>query len=835
MANSAFIVGAARSGTTSLVELLNLSRKVNCISEPSPNLNEESRRKYDGNLGPCNELLHKTIGFRIAKSKLKAEFYIEKQVSLVPFITEIFELYGSKFIIPYKDGRDVVTSLINWHQMMFPIIYSECTDSVQYSRRAEEIKKIIKTQDLFDYSLPRPLKNDPYYDEWSNFSRFDMVSWYWGTVYRKIFSQLNKIPAENYHFVDFNNPTVDTIRSLYEFLCIDDFNPSKVERVLSDRVNSLQDRGSNRGDFSYHASWSKSQHERFFDFNIDVMKKLDMYESEVRTEPYDFGSWWKKEEQVEPSWYSDIYLYREQSHNQFMSFIEQSGLIGTLSSVLDIGAGIGYKYKDFFKDIEYVAVDLSDEVVTYASSMNTNSKHRYIAADVLKDTLEEVAEMVVCHATVDNVYDVDAFITRLAKMTSDYLYITSYRGYFRDLSQHHLVRDSKMGVNFNNISPTVVVELLRNLNFKHIEVFPIQTGREDIPVETVIAASKNVQKDNFFKKGHIVYDKYIPYPVSDSDTYNAEAILNIVKNNKASFREINPHLVGDINCFEKIIVTIKKSGMVIGGSEGHISKKANVLLRIDVDTDLEMALAIAEKCKNIGIKAIFYICHTASYYGLFSHGTFCRNNALIPILKQFLNYGQEIGFHVDAYSLYLNHGINGVEAVETEIQWLADSGIPIRSVTGHNAAPFSGAENLEIFKEYALDKQPWTVKNHVYLPKSRLSTVDLGIVFDGSQLMSPLPCCQVNKNEFLGSSPIGYVVQNKNWMKLYLQDGGYCSWGWDYNIWLIGADEWLIASGRDFEVYEHGVSTEKVISFILKLDQKTKISIVVHPLYLEKR
>ena len=41
--SATFIVGSARSGTTSLLKVLGLSKQAHCLIEPIPNLNMESR------------------------------------------------------------------------------------------------------------------------------------------------------------------------------------------------------------------------------------------------------------------------------------------------------------------------------------------------------------------------------------------------------------------------------------------------------------------------------------------------------------------------------------------------------------------------------------------------------------------------------------------------------------------------------------------------------------------------------------------------------------------------------------------------------------------------
>ncbi|MGH1371019.1 MAG: sulfotransferase [Cellvibrionaceae bacterium] len=829
--SSVFIVGAARSGTTSLVSLLELSRHVVCASEPMPNLNVESRRKYDNALPNSSMVLHEVIGERIARATTKAKIYVEKQVSLVPFVGEIHRMYGSKFIIPYRDGRDVVSSMMNWHQMLWPIIYSESQEITEYSEVARKVLNRLDQQDEFDISLPRPQSNDPYYEDWPSFSRFEMVCWYWGTVYRKLFEQLSNIPLEDYLFVDFTKPDVKTIKRIYDFLDLEDFDSLAVDTILEGKVNSLKDRGAECGAFPYRDQWSQEQQERFLDFNLDVVRKLGGNKNEVRNEPYSYGGWWKEDAQVDPAWYQEIYEYREYSHNQFFRFCDQSGLVDSIERVIDVGSGLGYGYNTYFSHKEYVGVDLSEDVVGYANRNNEFSLHQYVCADVLKEELSQTADLVTCHATIDNVYDISAFISRLASLSTQYLYVTSYRGYFHDQRNHKVTRDVKMGVNFNNISPTAIRDSLELAGYKHIEIFPIKSNREDIPVETVIAASRLPREEGFFRQGHELYDKFEDYCVEPSTLYSSRELLEITALNKKAFIEQSVHSVTPLEDFDRLSDSINNSKSVFSDSRSILAGLANSQIRIDVDIDVEAAVSLAAYLQSKSIKAIFYICHSAPYYGVMSDGTFKRNECLAAILQKITQYDHEIGFHADPYFFYTEHFVDGSQAVVAEIDWLRAQGLIIESVTGHNAAPFNGAESIEIFEEYAVDDSLWVEHNFVYVPKAILSASKLGLKFDGSKIEKAES--SLHYQEYMRGPSGSYVIQNKTWMKLYLQSGGYCNWGWDFNIWLLGADSWVIAGCKPGSIFHYNISTQRVCEFMGTVDSNDDICITLHPLYVD--
>ncbi len=137
--SSTFIVGCARSGTTSLLKVLGLSRQAHCLVEPMPNLNIESREMLEARLSDPYDALARHLAPRVGKGLSKRPHYIEKQVSLLPFMKHLDRLFHCKFIIPIRDGRDVVCSLINWHNQMFPCIYQECRERGDLSERAEAV------------------------------------------------------------------------------------------------------------------------------------------------------------------------------------------------------------------------------------------------------------------------------------------------------------------------------------------------------------------------------------------------------------------------------------------------------------------------------------------------------------------------------------------------------------------------------------------------------------------------------------------------------------------------------------------------------------------------
>ena len=121
-------------------------------------------------------------------------------------------------------------------------------------------------------------------------------------------------------------------------------------------------------------------------------------------------------------------------------------------------------------------------------------------------------------------------------------------------------------------------------------------------------------------------------------------------------------------------------------------------LRHDMDGDLVSSLECAAMLNKLGVKANFYVLHTADYYGIWKENVFFRNNCVIETLKKIQNLGHEVGLHTDGLGACLTWGVNPIEVIETEIKWLQKMGIAIRGTAPHNSFFVHNASNSAIFK-----------------------------------------------------------------------------------------------------------------------------------------
>lgn len=835
--SSVFIVGVGRSGTTSLLRALALSRSVHAELEPMPNLNHESRHAYEGRLGDPYGMLARELAPRIAAGLARRPVYVEKQISLVPFMRHLHELFNCRFVLPVRDGRDVVASLIDWHNQMFPTIYQECAEPAELGAHAREVLARQREPDPFDYSLPRPGRNDPWYGAWPGFSRFEMVSWYWAFVNRRVLQEVGQLPKDRFLIVDYTRPTVETVRRVYDFLEIDAFDAQAVEDLLARRVNSLEDQTGQQRQFPRWQEWTAGQLQRFYDIAFEVMSALG-YQGPVRPRPPRFGDWWL-EAQIDERWYEDIYRYRESSHAVFRDWCATISDAIPIASVMDVGCGLGCGYRDFFADRCFIGVDLSPHAIAWCRDRDPRENHEYHCCDVIAEQPALRADLVFSHGTVDNVYDIDAFLRALARMTGEVLYVANYRGYFGAMERHRYLWDPKTGVCFNDVSPARCEEVLRAEGFQSVMAFPQASGRTDIPAETVIVATRRPLPEQTLLAGHSLYWAFREYRVKPSRK-SAKDVLRQVNESCAYFSTDPRALTNTLRDFERLLKDLAcLPNRRLGRLEDLALENgpANTAIRLDIDMDLAAALEMARIAGRQRVPLTFFILHTAAYYGALEQDEFVRNDAAAKWYRALQDHGAEVGLHVDALSLYRQHDIDGAQAVRSELAWLRSQGLRIHGTTGHNAAPVYGAENFEIFAGRDVGGRGFFRRDHAYYPLGLLSEAELELRYEGScPVRGAAEPDEPALERYLAGLPAGDFIRDPEWFRTYLLDGLYCRWGYDFNIWVLGRNFWVVAGREDGRpLFRFAVPWGEVREFLAALPEDRSAVLTLHPVYFGHR
>jgi SAM-dependent methyltransferase len=492
-----FVVGTARSGTTSLAEILNTARNGRCASEPSPNLNVETREMMDGRLADPVATLELTVLPRVRKELARGDVYGEKNVTYGPFVRYLHQALGGRFAWVVRDGRDVVTSLINWHDKKFGSVYRECGEPENLS--AEALKSAANLPvhlDASDYSRPRPQRDAPLGREWEGLSRAEMCAYYWSTINALCLDEVARLPEDAWTRIDYTAPSVEEVLRVARFCGLEGLPRDKVQALLDKRINSLEDRGVAGGDrYPHWTEWDGGMRRRFDRLAAPMMVRLGYYgEPSTRWRPREYGTVWKSRE-PKPDWYAWMYNGRRRMHEDLLAWIASRDRQGDeIASVMDFGCGIGEGYSEALAGKRYVGVDLSPDNIAWCAQHRHNENHRYICVDFIAERLNETADLVFSSGTIDNAYDPEAYLAAMMQHSKKWVQLTCYRGWFPDLPEHRFSYSREHGCFYNDLSVTRLVETLESLGCSDITAGPARTDGREIPFETRITARVPARK-----------------------------------------------------------------------------------------------------------------------------------------------------------------------------------------------------------------------------------------------------------------------------------------------------------------------------------------------------
>ncbi len=125
-------------------------------------------------------------------------------------------------------------------------------------------------------------------------------------------------------------------------------------------------------------------------------------------------------------------------------------------------------------------------------------------------------------------------------------------------------------------------------------------------------------------------------------------------------------------------------------------------LRHDVDARIASALEMAALEARHGLRATYFILHTASYYGKVRSGRPRRRESLLPKLRQLQDMGHEVGWHNDLVTLECVLGVEPREYLAGELSWLRENGVDVRGVASHGSywARRLGYHNNYFFEDF---------------------------------------------------------------------------------------------------------------------------------------
>jgi len=242
------------------------------------------------------------------------------------------------------------------------------------------------------------------------------------------------------------------------------------------------------------------------------------------------------------------------------------------------------------------------------------------------------------------------------------------------------------------------------------------------------------------------------------------------------------------------------------------SDGVQVAIRHDLDMDLGAALPMAQVEARLGVRSTYYVLHTAPYYGTFSGDAFHRHDAVRHAFREMQDRGHEIGLHADALRVYMDEGMDGAQALTTELAWLREGGLDVVGSAAHNDFRTYGTENWEIFT--GRTRQGWEPA----APGDRKT--DAAICYGGR--CAPL--------HVLDESALGLVYEANDAFRYgdgpveYGATRGPNLWRWNPHI-----RRWEAGGRRPPDQYF--CDEDRVLRDILALPEGTLLLLTVHPVY----
>ncbi len=476
-----------------MCQILDSTNNAICNLEPSPNLNRESRDMMEGRYDKPFQLVTETVLKRASAVLDSNMIYGEKNVTLGPFIPHLYQLSKCRFVYVHRDGREVVRSLIDWHNRMFGTIYRECKEVGNLSERAKQAQASLPIEeDSSDYSRPRPSSEDIWHERWEGFTRLEMCAWYWSRINKLYLDQLAVSPKDDWISINYTSPSAPDLIRVLRFLGLEGLGLERIEELLGMKINSLKNRINEGNSFPRWPDWLPVDRVRFENIAAPTMQRLGYYPKDyIRYSPTNYGEWWKKNEGG-LDWYQWMYDGRKLAHEDFFTFVTMLDAKGEkVESLLDVGCGLAVGYAETFAERRYVGMDLSGKETEWCRQNRKNSLHDYVSGDIIRYTGDEKFDIVFSQGTIDNSYDMDALLRAMVGCSNGWVYLTAYRGWFPELSEHRYTWSEATTCFYNDISPTVIRETLLSLGCTDIEITALDMGiREGNPIrfETRIVA-----------------------------------------------------------------------------------------------------------------------------------------------------------------------------------------------------------------------------------------------------------------------------------------------------------------------------------------------------------
>jgi hypothetical protein len=265
--------------------------------------------------------------------------------------------------------------------------------------------------------------------------------------------------------------------------------------------------------------------------------------------------------------------------------------------------------------------------------------------------------------------------------------------------------------------------------------------------------------------------------------------------------------------------------------ENGDSTRVRVSLRHDLDANLLPSGRAAAALCSRGMVGSFYPLHTSYYWAEVRDGVFCRHPGMNEVIGAIAEHGQEIGLHIDPLHVYFAHGVDGTEAVLTELAWLRSVTGNVTGLVAHNSAPVYGAENFECLKGLALGGRVSLTWQGKTVPLQTVGWTENGLAYEGNHAAQPDTDDSGALSSYLANVPPD-ALRRSDWQSIYLLHNPFFSRSNDVSVWLIGRDRWVVAEHRPVKRLLSNIDTLSTFEWLRKVSAGKRVVIVIHPEYI---
>ena len=273
---------------------------------------------------------------------------------------------------------------------------------------------------------------------------------------------------------------------------LDGITPAQTHTLATEISNIQLDAG------GWPQDWTDDDRARFECIAYATQVRAGFWPAgHARFRPAAYGNFWLTYDGG-LAWYEWMHASRKVAHQNCLDAIAAaSAKAGAPVNVMDIGCGMGVGYGDALKGHRFTGVDLEPRGIAWCQENRAHPGHAYLCRDVLvpehrKELVTLGSDFVFSSGTIDNTWNIDAYLEAMAAMTTRWLYIAAYRGWYGDLPVHRYNWQPATAAYYNDISPRQIERQLRALGFKTIDVSPMETGNPppQSPLETRILAER---------------------------------------------------------------------------------------------------------------------------------------------------------------------------------------------------------------------------------------------------------------------------------------------------------------------------------------------------------